>query len=213
MTRLQGPWSLSANEQAGLLVEGFDTPPVVMMPHGKPAYEGWLNGAGFMGVKDLWAYELDLLGGLPERAKRIVAAGKKNKRVSLRPINMKDYDTDIKTVLSLFNDAWSDNWGYVPFTEEEGNAAAKALKMVIHPRRTCICEVDGEPAAFMVTIPDVNDFIKDLDGKLFPFGLPTGLIKLLTRLKRDRCPRYRVPLMGVSKKFQNRPSAPLWPCG
>ena len=202
MTRIQGPWSLSANMEAGTLIDGYNTPPVAMMPHGRPDYKKWLAEKGYEKAKDLWAYKLDVLNGFPEQTHRIVKMAKKNKRLTLRELDLKHYDRDIETILSIFNDAWSDNWGYVPFTEAEGKHMAKELKPVIKPHRTIICEVDGEPAAFMVTIPDIYDAIKDLKGALFPFGI----FKLLKRLVIDYPKRVRVPLMGVAQKFQRSPS-------
>lgn len=202
MTRIQGPWSLSANMEAGTLVDGFDTPPVAMMPHGRPAYEGWLHGLGFDGVKDMWAYELDLNPGFPEQTHRIVNAARRNKRMTIRELDKKHYDRDIAIILDIFNDAWSENWGYVPFTEAEGLHMAKELKPIIRPYRTMICEYNGEPAAFMITIPDIYDVIKDFDGRLFPFGI----FKLINRIFLNDSHRCRVPLMGVRKKFQRSPS-------
>ncbi len=201
MKRMQGPWSFNTAEEVGTLIDGFDTPPSFMMPHGRPGYDGWLKGEGFDKAKDMHAFELDLLLDPPERALRIVKMAEKNKRVTIREIDMKRFDEEVATVLDIYNEAWSDNWGYVPFTSAEVKHGAKSLKPVVKPYRTMICEYDGEPVAFMLTIPDVNHKIRDLDGKLFPFGI----FKLLPRMlsgKEDRC---RVPLMGVRKKFQKGP--------
>ncbi|MCJ9430190.1 GNAT family N-acetyltransferase [Kordiimonas marina] len=201
MVRMQGPWSFSSAEEVGTLVDGFNTPPVFMMPHGRPQYDGWIKAQGFDKAKDMFAYELDLLKPAPERAGRIVKMAEKNKRLTLREIDMKNFDEEVKTVLDIYNEAWSDNWGYVPFTEAEVEHGAKALKPVVKPYRTMLCEYDGEPVAFMLTIPDVNHKIRDLDGKIGPIKL----VKLLYRMlngKEDRC---RVPLMGVRKRFQKGP--------
>ena len=201
MVRMQGPWSLSAAEEVGTLVEGFDTPPVFMMPHGKPEYDGWLKGQGFDKAKDMFAYSLDLSVPMPERAMRIVGMAEKNAKVSIRPLNMKDFDNELAIVMDIYNEAWNQNWGYVQFTDKEARHAAASLKPVVKPYRTYICEYDGEPVAFMLTIPDVNHKIRDLDGKLSL----TGIAKLLWRMLNGREDRCRVPLMGVRKRFQKKP--------
>lgn len=201
MTRMQGPWSLSSAEEVGTLVDGFDTPPCVMMPHGRPGYDTWLKERGLGKAKDMFAYLLDLTIPMPDRAVRIVKMAQKNKRVTMRPIDMKRFDEEVAVVLDIYNEAWSDNWGYVPFTPAEVEHGAKSLKPVVKPYRTYICEYDGEPVAFMLTIPDVNHKMRDIDGNLFPFGWAKLAYRMLNG-KEDRC---RVPLMGVRKKFQRGP--------
>ncbi len=187
--------------EVGNLINGFDTPPCVLMPHGRPDYDGWLQSYGFAKEKDMFAYRLDLGTEMPERAHRIIQMAQKNKRVTMRPIDMSRYEEEIEVIMDIFNEAWQDNWGYVQFTDEEAKHAGKSLKPVVKAYRTYICEYDGEPVAFMLTIPDVNHKIRDFKGKLFPFNI----FKLLYRMfngKEDRC---RVPLMGVRKKFQRGP--------
>jgi len=202
MTRMQGPWDLSANEQCGMLVDGFDTPPVFMMNHGKPAYDGYAKAWGLAKVKDMYSYANDTRGDRSEKIQKIIQMGKRNKNLTLRQINMKDWDNEIRLIMDIFNDAWSGNWGYVPFTENEVAHAAKALKAVVKPWRTYVAEYKGEPAAFMLTIPDVNHFIRDLDGSLLPFGWA----KLVYRLFISKHePRHRVPLLGIRKKFHGKP--------
>lgn len=201
MVRMQGPWSLNPAEEVGTLIEGFNTPPCFMMPHGRPEYDGWLKNQGFDKAKDMFAYQLDITDPLPERAQRIVGMAKKNEKVTIRPINMKKFDEELATIMDIYNEAWGENWGYVRFTDKEAKHAAKALKPVVKPYRTYMCEYDGEPVAFMLTIPDVNHKLRDLDGKL---GI-VNAFKLLYRMfngKEDRC---RVPLMGVRKRFQKKP--------
>ena len=202
MTRMQGPWSLSSNEECGLLVDGFDTPPVVMMPHALPAYQSYFTDAGFEKAKDLYAYTRDSSAHLPERMKRIVKITAKNKRTHIRPIDMKNFKAELDIIMDIFNEAWSDNWGYVKMTEHELSHMAENLKPIVHPGRTVIVEVDGEPAAFMIAIPDINHFMADLKGKLLPFGWA----KLLYRIFISKHePRHRVPLMGVKQEFQKSP--------
>ena len=201
MVRMQGPWSLNPAEEVGTLIEGFDTPPCFMMPHGCPEYDGWLKAEGFEKAKDMYAYRIDLSTPMPDRAMRIVGMAEKNAKVTMRPVNMKDFDNELAIIMDIYNEAWGENWGYVPFTEAEIKHGAEALKPVVKPYRTYICEYDGEPVAFMLTIPDVNYKLRDLDGKLGPIKA----LKLAYRMfngKEDRC---RVPLMGVRKKFQKKP--------
>jgi hypothetical protein len=202
MQTMQGPWSLSPKEECGMLVEGFSTPPCFLMPHGKPDYKGWVENYGLKKAHDLIAYELDLLKGFPEKMKRIVAAAKRNKRVILREMDMKNYDRDIGYIIDIVSDAWANNWGFTPFTQAEGKHLATSLKLILKPHRTVICEYDSEPVAFMVTIPDLNDDIKDFGGSLFPFNV----FKLLSRrILSKKEGRMRVPLMGVKQAFQRRP--------
>ena len=201
MTRVQGPWSLSANQEAGMLIDGFDTPPYVMMPHGKPEYDGWAKSYGFEKAKDLFAYERPTNTDIPSTFLRLSKMAERSKKAHLRTINMKKFDEDLEVILDIFNEAWSDNWGYVPLTKAEGAHTAASLKPIVKPHRTFIYEYEGEPVAFVVVIPDINDYIADLDGKLFPFGI----FKLLWRIKFGKEKRHRTPLMGMRKKMQKSP--------
>ncbi len=197
--RIQGPWSLSSKEECGTLVDGFDTPPAFLMPHGRPDYDAWITEFGFAKAHDLLAYELDLTKGFPEKTKRIVRAAERNKKLVLREANLKNLRDEVKIIVDIVEDAWADNWGFLPFTEREATHLADSLKLILKPHRTVICEVDGEPAAFMITIPDLNHDIRDFGGKLFPFNI----FKLLSRRILTRKEgRMRVPLMGVKQKYQ-----------
>ena len=207
MKRLQGPWSFSSNEECGMLIDGFDTPPVIMMPHGRPDYKVWMEDMGFKKAKDLFAYAMDIGANATPRTAKIHAAAKRSKKIKIRQIDMKRFDEELAIVMDIFNDAWSDNWGYVKFTEAEAKHTAQALKPIIKPYRTWICEYDGELVAFMVTIPDINHKIRDLNGKLLPFGI----FKLLWRMLNGREDRVRVPLMGVRKRFQKSAAGALMP--
>ena len=197
MTRSMGPISLSIWDEPGLLISGFDQPPMVMMGYHRPAYQGWIVAAGYAKVKDLLTYEVDIRPAPEGVMARLVAAGDKNPRIVLRPVDKAKFDTEVAIILNLLNDAWSDNWGYVPLTPAEIAYAGKKLKPIIFPELVRIAELDGDPVAFMLTIPDINELIKDLNGELFPFGF----VKLLWRLRHPRTKRIRVPLMGVAKKL------------
>ena len=198
MTKALGPISISIWDEPGLLIDGFEQPPMVMMAHHLPTYRAWIEGAGYTKAKDLYTYQLDIRIDMVPVIDRLIKAGEKNPRIRIREVDKSNFDKEAAIIMALLNDAWSDNWGYVPLTEAEIAYAGKKLKPIIYEDLVRIAEVDGEPAAFMITIPDVNEMIRDLNGDLFPFGWA----KLLWRLRKPRTTRVRVPLMGVAKKYQ-----------
>ena len=198
MTKALGPISISIWDEPGLLIDGFDQPPMVMMGHHRPAYRAWIEAAGYAKAKDLYTYELDIRIDMVPLIDRLIKAGEKNPRIRIRQVDKSKFDSEAAIILNLLNDAWSDNWGFVPLTEAEIAYAGKKLKPIIYEDLVRIAEVDGEPAAFMITLPDINELIADLDGRLFPFGWA----KLLWRLRKPRTRRVRVPLMGVASKLQ-----------
>lgn len=205
MTRAQGPMSLSIWDEPGLLVDGFDSAPAVMMGHHRPSYAQMVTAAGYAGVKDLHAWELDIAKPFPELVQRIIAAGERNPKIRVREADPRRIDAEAKLVLGILNEAWSENWGFVPLTDAEIAFAARKLRPVMFPDLIRIAEVEGEPVAFMFTLPDVNELIRDLDGRLFPFGWA----KLLWRLRKPKVRRMRVPLMGVRKRLQGTRMASL----
>ena len=198
MTRALGPISISIWDEPGLLIEGFKQPPMVMMGHHRPEYAGWIEAAGYAKAKDLYTYELDIRIDMIPVIDRLIRSGEANPRINVRTVDTGRFKEEAAIILHLLNDAWSDNWGFVPLTEAEIAYAAKKLKPIIYEDLVRIAEYDGEPVAFMITIPDINELIRDLDGNLFPFGWA----KLLWRLRKPRTSRVRVPLMGVAKKLQ-----------
>jgi hypothetical protein len=197
MTRSLGPFSLSIWDEPGLEIEGFDEPPTVMMGHHRPEYEEWVEAAGYRKAKDLLTYEVDIGNWSDPTISRLIAMGEKNSRIRIRKVDKSRFDEEARVILGLLNEAWSDNWGFVPLTESEIAYAGKKLKPIIYEDLVRLAEYDGEPVAFMITIPDMNALIKDLNGKLFPFNWA----KLLWRLRKPRTERARVPLMGVAKRF------------
>ena len=199
MTRSMGPFSLSIWDEPGLLVRGHDHAPTVMMGHNNPAYEAWIEAAGYTGIKDLYTYELDITQTMPPLVQRIIAAGERNQRIRVRPVDKKRFDEEAALILGILNDAWSDNWGFVPLTDAEIAYAGKKLKPIVREDLVRVAELDGEPVAFMITLPDLNELTRDLDGRLFPFGWA----KLLWRLRKPRVRTMRVPLMGVVKRLQS----------
>lgn len=199
MTRMIGPISLSIWEEPGLLVKGQDHSPMIMMGHHPAHYARWIEGQGFNETKRLLTYDLDISTEFPKLVQRIVTSGERNERINVRPIEMKRWEEEIRTVLHILNDAWSDNWGFVPFTEAEIAHAAKKMKPIVKPRLNMIAELDGRPVAFMMVLPDINETLKKVNGKLFPFGW----FHLLRWLRKPKGAGMRVPLMGVLKEFQN----------
>lgn len=197
MTRALGPFSLSIWDEPGLEIEGFAEPPTAMMGHHRPEYQAWIEAAGYAKAKDLLTYEVDIAHWEDPKINRLIAAGERNPHVRIRMVDKSKFNEEARIILNLLNDAWSHNWGYVPLTESEIAYAGKKLKPIIYNELVRVAEIDGEPVAFMITIPDINELIRDLNGELFPFNWA----KLLWRLRKPRVKRARVPLMGVARKL------------
>ena len=194
MKRMQGPFNLNINEEIGLLVDGFDTPPMLLMGHDKPYAAARLEEQGLVKEKDVLAYIYDITTDLPAGARRLLNRPLPAK-ITVRRLDLKRYNEEIRTVTDIFNDAWRDNWGFVPLTETETEFLAKSLKPLLIPRLTSIVERDGVPVGFLVALPNLNEAIHDLGGKL----LPLGFAKLLWRLKVAGVKTARVPLMGIRR--------------
>ena len=199
MTRIVGPISLSIWEEPGLLIKGQDHPPVIMMGHHPAHYAAWIEGAGFERTKTLYTYDLDITSAFSPLIQRVVKSGERNSRITIRTVRKKEWDTDAATILRILNDAWSDNWGFVPLTPEEIAYTGVKLRPIIHEELNMIAEVDGRPVAFMLVFPDVNHVLSKINGKLFPFGW----FHMLRWLRKPMNSDMRVPLMGVLKEFQN----------
>jgi len=199
MTSALGPISISIWDEPGLEIEGFGEPPTVMMGHHRPEYRSWIEAAGYAKAKDLLTYEVDIANWSDPLTDRLVSAGERNPRIRIRSVDKSRFDSEARVILNLLNDAWSANWGFVPLTEAEIAYAGKKLKPIIYEDLVRIAELDGEAVAFMLTLPDINELIADLDGRLFPFGWA----KLLWRLRKPRTRRVRVPLMGVAKTLHH----------
>ncbi|MAF60184.1 MULTISPECIES: hypothetical protein [Sphingomonadaceae] len=199
MTRALGPLSLSIWDEPGLLTFGHDRPPIIMMGHHNRAYQGWIERAGYTPAKKLLSYELPIVEGFSPLVQRIVAAGRKNERIRLRKVDKSRFDEDAATILAILNDAWGENWGFVPITDAEVAYIGKKLRPLVREDLIMIAEYDGRPVAFLMTLPDINTVTAPLNGSLFPFGWA----KLLWWLRTCRSPSVRVPLMGVVKDLQN----------
>jgi len=198
MTRALGPISMSIWEEPGLLIEGFDHPPTIMMGHARPEYRGWIERAGHRPIKQLMTYEVDITREFPPIVQRIIKSGEKNPRIVIRNVDKSKFEDEAAIILAILNDAWSSNWGFVPLTPPEIKDVGVKLKPIVFNDLIRIAEVDGKPVAFMITLPDLNEAIKPLRGNLFPFGWA----KLLLWLRKPRVKTVRVPLMGVVKELQ-----------
>ena len=196
MRRVRGPFNLSINEETGLLIDGFADPPVFMMSHALPYYREHIEQCGYHKAADTLAYLINPNFVAPPVMQRLLKMA--SERVIVRTLDRSRFDEEIMLLRDIFNDAWSDNWGFVPFTEAEFKALGQNLKFLLHDEYIQIAEVDGEAAAFIIGMPNINEAIRDLKGKLFPFGW----LKLIWRLKIKGPASGRVPLMGVRKKFQ-----------
>jgi hypothetical protein len=198
MKKIRGPLSLNINEELGCLVDGFDTPPYMMMPHHKAYQGGLVEKAGYAKAKDFYAWSYKV-GALNARTKRAHEEIKALPEVSSRPASLKNLAEDVELLVDVFNDSWSDNWGFVPFSRAEAQKMAADFKLLLLPEITCIVSIDGEPAAFALAIPNLNEMVGDLGGKLFPLGLP----RLLWRLKVKGPHSARLVLLGIRKKWRH----------
>ena len=197
MKKARGPYNLSINEEAGCLVEGFDHPPVLQNSHHRSYQGGLIEQAGYTKEKDLygWRYEVGDLNPRVRKARDDIRA---MPEVTSRPLSRKDLERDVKITLDIFNDAWSDNWGFIPLSKKEADKMASDLKLFLVPEITRIVTIDGEPAAVALALPNVNELIPDLHGKL----LPTGFAKLLYRLKVQGAKSGRLLILGITKKYR-----------
>lgn len=201
MTDIVGPAQWSVNEECGLLVRGFDEPPVVMMPFGRPDYQKYMASDGFEKAVDMFAFQAELAAGYP-RSKflsSLLKYAERNKTISWRPLKPKVFKDEVALIMDIFNDAWSDNWGFLPFSDEQIDHMAKEIKPLIFKEGLWIGYIDDEPVAFICMIPDLNEVTHGLNGKILPFGWA----KLIWRLKVKGPKQARIPLMGLRKGHQN----------
>ena len=198
MTEAMGPFSISIWDEPGLLVDGFDRPPTVMMGHHLPYYARLIEAHGYTGIKDMHTYELQIDKPFPDIVQKIVAASEKSGKVKTRMVDKSKFAEEAAIIMDILNDAWSTNWGFVPLTPLEVKHVGVKLKPIVYDDMIRIAEIDGEPVAFLISLPDLNEFTRDLGGRLFPFNWA----KLLWRLRKPKVRRIRVPLMGVRKSLQ-----------
>nr|WP_256329336.1 N-acetyltransferase [Nitrosomonas sp. Nm33] len=196
---VSGPFNLSINQESGILVEGFDTPPVVMMPHSPKWYGPLLEQCGYQPAKDLLAYRI-AVDFEPPRIMRTVIQ-KFSKQIKLRTLRRNKFSEEMEILRDIFNDAWSENWGFVPFTQPEFAELGSNLRWLVPSEYIQIAEVEDVPVAFMAALPNLNEIFAQLNGNLFP----TGWLRLIKQLKSNTVRTARIPLMGVRKQFHNTP--------
>lgn len=199
MLRIAGPFNFSVNEECGLLVDGFDTPPVMMMLHGRPDYAPALERIGYSKAMDMFAYMIRMGETFepPPIARRLIEGFERDPRLKIRNLDSRNYENEINQILDIFDDAWSGNWGFVPFGKAEITHMAKELKPLITPDNLWIGLIDDEPACFALVLPDIFEAADGLNGRLLPFGW----IQFLHRLKIAGTTTARIPLAGMRRKF------------
>ncbi len=198
MRRIRGPFNFSTNQECGFLAEGFDSPPVFMMPYNPPQYLEWMEGLGYSVAKNLVAYFYDYPGHMPPHIERFGRRARRRCPATVRSIDMDLFQEDIAKAFSVYNRAWSENWGFVPMTAEQFAFTARSLKPVTDPDLALIAEIGDEPVGFLLALPDINVALKKMNGRLFPFG---WLRFLLTR---RRIRRLRVLTMGVVREHRRQ---------
>jgi hypothetical protein len=196
MTALRGPANYSSNDTFGLLVEGFDSSPVIMMTYNPQYYVELIEQAGFGKAMDLYAWWMTEEQGLNPKVLRVGEKILQEENIRLRPLNLKNFWGDVEVVKKIYNDAWSANWGFVPMTDAEFEFMAKELKPVVDPRLALIVEKEGEPVGFALSLPDYNVALKKINGRL----LPLGLLKVLYYKRRIK--RIRVLTLGIVRRLQ-----------
>jgi GNAT superfamily N-acetyltransferase len=200
---LRGPTSFSVNDECGLLVDGFDTPPALMMPQNPPYYIGLLERAGLVKAKDLWVYQGGSEQGyvpVPERLARATEMIRQRQGITLRSLNMKDFEGEVERIKELYNSAWEKNWGFVPMTEHEIDHLAEQFKPVVIPEMVPMAEKDGKLIGFGIALPDLNVIFRtNRSGRLFPM-----ILRLLWALKMKRIRRARILLLGVVPAYRGK---------
>ncbi|UCD85355.1 MAG: hypothetical protein JSU92_03945 [Deltaproteobacteria bacterium] len=203
MQNIRGPFSFNINDETGLLIEGFDSPPILMMPHNPPYYASLLEKGGYQKIKDVFAHKY-IIGEVPEPSRQIAEQTKAIPGLKIREVDMRNYMSEAKTLFEVFNSAWSENWGYLPMTTEEMKYHAAEMKIIIDPELAIIAEFEGVPVAIAVALPNVNEAIADLKGRL----LPWGIFKLIYRLKISHPKSGRLVLLGITPEFRKMGKAP-----
>ena len=199
-TQIIGPIDYSTNYVCGLLIDGFKHPPTVLTTHNPPYYQRLLEQCGFIKEVDWYAWWFDPRNAPVARLRRLVSGRAQRTRVKIRSIDLRHLVDESRRLSAVFNEAWKNNWGFVPFTDAEAEHLAKEMRPIIDPRMTLIAEVDNEPVAFVICVPDINVALRHANGRLTRFGLPIGLIKLLWHRRKIRVARFVA--LGVLEKYR-----------
>lgn len=192
---VRGPMSFTTNDECGLLVEGFERRPRLLMPYNKPEYGPWIEAAGYVKAKDLFSFRTPVPAEPPATFTRVASLVRRRENVTVRGMDMKRFDEELGRVKEVYNAAWERNWGFVPMTEAEIDHMAKQLKPAVVPELVRFAEVEGKPIGFGMVIPDVNLALAPLKGRLFPFGI----VRLLVALPKLREGRFMA--LGVKREY------------
>ena len=202
MARMEGPFNFSINQECGLLVSGFETPPAIMMTHARRWMGPGLEKAGMSKSVDMHAYRFDP-ATMPDRLRRLAKMARSSADVAVRKIDTGRFRQEVQILIDIFNDAWRDNWGFVPFSDAEVEAMIGEMKLFFRSNYGRIVLYKGRPAGVMVALPNINEAAADFGGALLPFNWA----RLLWWLWRENATTARVPLMGLRKEFQSSPLA------
>jgi len=193
---LRGPANPSMNDGSGLQISGFDVDPFIMMPYNPPSYPGYVEAAGYQKIKDLYAWLNDEERGLGERLLRLVERIEQRLKPVIRPANLKQLDRELALLKRVYNEAWEPNWGFVKYTDAEFDHLAAELKLIIDPDVALIAEVEGKVAGLAIGLPDLNQVLKRIRGRLLPWGI-------FTLLRRKRyINQIRLPILGLLPEFR-----------
>lgn len=198
MAAIRGPFNFSTNEECGFLAEGFGQLPAIMMTYTRRYYLDFMDRLGYTPVKDLLAYEMDSHGIEPEYLEKFSQRGQARTGVTIRTLDLRRFEAEVALAFQVYNDAWEENWGFVPMTDAEFRYAAKSLKLIIDPAVALLAEKDGRPVGFSLALPDINPLLRKLRGRLLPFGF----VRLL--LGRRRVDKVRVIVLGVVEEYRRR---------
>jgi hypothetical protein len=201
MERMIGPTNFSTNHEVGMLIEGFDEPPMVMMPYNKPYYNVLAENFGFKKIKDLLAFRIHRGSKFDPRLLRVAERIREKEGVVFRTLNMNDFDAEVERLNDVYNQAWERNWGFVPMSKDEFRHMARDMKQIVDPDLVFIAEVEGKPVGFILSLPNINQALKYTDGRLFP----TGLLKLLWHTKvKNKVDSLRIITMGIIPEYRKR---------
>lgn len=201
--RLRGPLNPSMNESAGLLIDGFDADPMLLMPHNPPQYGAFIESAGYGKVKDLYAWLYDLDRDTPPVIVKLAERARERGRLTVRPLKVSEFTREVERLGVLYCGAWEQNWGFVPPTRDEFRRLAAGLKPIFDPRAAICAEVDGRMVGCAVAIPDIHQALKGTNGRL----LPLGLLRLVRR--RKYIDQVRLLFLGVEAGHRNTGLFPL----
>jgi hypothetical protein len=199
-TLVHGPFSPSVNSETGLLVQGFEAAPMVFMPWNPPYLVESLERQGYTKARDLISYRYDVGEQDRQASPSIMERPEWRKRLNIRTLDLKNIGKEAEIIVDIFNDAWSENWGFVPFTLAEFMSSADGLKLVMPPEGGFMIELDGVPQAFGVVLPNLHEVTADLDGRLFPFGLP----RVISRIRNHAFKSGRLALFGIRRALHRK---------